>query len=465
VFASKSRIEQTSDEIGQGARRRVFASKKDVMAGHEKIMESLRIISDRIKEIIDFAKENDNEISVFVVQDIIKNRKTGIDEDLLNRALHELQEQGIKILPPDMDEGYKADLDELDTFIPSDVNITQASTSISNIMDRLENREFDLAPAFQRHGGLWNEEKQSRLIESLMLKIPLPAFYFDASKEDEWIVIDGLQRLTAFQNYLVGNKQKDGTRKKSSFKGMQYLTDFNGKTFDDLPRQYIRRIKETSIVAYTVVQGTPDEVVFNIFQRINTGGIQLNDQEIRQALYSGKGTGLIKELAERKEFKEATQFAVKSERMLDREYALRYLSFTELDYRKEYKGNIDNFLIKGLKKANNFQEQDVVRVTEGFVRVMNICRDVFGKYAFRKYNKDFRRGPINKAIFEIWAICFSELDNEQLEKIKENKDRFVDEFGTILMNADFATALKAGDRYSLIKRVDMCRQFVKEFLC
>ncbi len=427
-------------------------------------MKNLQTISDRIREIENFAKENDNEISLFVVQDIIKNKKTGVDEDLLNRALYQLREKGIRILPLDMDEGYKADEDEPDKFIPSDVNITQVPTNISNIMDRLENGEFDLTPAFQRHGGLWNEEKQSQLIESLMLKIPLPAFYFDASKEDEWIVIDGLQRLTAFQNYLVGNEQEDGSRKKSVFKGMQYLTDFNGKTFDSLPRQYIRRIKESSIVAYTVTQGTPDEVVFNIFQRINTGGVQLNDQEIRQALYSGKGTDLIRDLAERTEFKEATQFAVKPERMLDREYALRFVSFTELDYKKEYKGNIDNFLIKGLKKANNFDEKDIARVTNRFVRIMNACKDIFGKYAFRKYNQDFRRGPINKALFEIWSICFSELDNEQLEEIKKDKDRFVIEFGKILSDTEFISVLKSGDQYALAKRVNTCRRFVKRFL-
>lgn len=427
-------------------------------------MKHLQAISDRIEEIINFARANDNEISLFIVQDIIKNNKTGIDEDLLNLALHQLREQGIKILPPDADEGYRADLNESDKFIPSDVNITQVPATVKNIMDRLENNEFDLTPAFQRHGGLWSEEKQSQLIESLMLKIPLPAFYFDASKEDEWIVIDGLQRLTSFQNYLTGSIQKDGSRKKRSFKGMQYLTDFNGKTFDELPRQYIRRIKESSIVAYTVTQGTPEEIVFNIFQRINTGGIELNDQEIRQALYSGKGTDLIKVLAERNEFQEATRFAVKPERMLDREYALRFLSFTEIDYKKEYKGNIDNFLIKGLKKANNFDEKDIAQITERFVRVMNACKDIFGKYAFRKYNKDFRRGPINKAIFEIWAICFSELDNEQLEKLKKDKDQFIAGFGQILMNTEFASALKAGDQYSLIKRVETCQKFVKEFL-
>ena len=427
-------------------------------------MKKIEDISDRIKEIENFAKENDNKISLFVVQDIIKNKLDDVDEDLLNQVVYLLREKGIVILPIDADEGYKADQEEPDKFIPSDVTITQTPTTISNIMDRLENEEYDLTPVFQRNSDLWNEEKQSRLIESLMLKIPLPAFYFDASSEDEWVVIDGVQRLTTFRNYLVGNIQQDGSKVKHEFKGLQYLTDFNGKTFDDLPRQYIRRIKESAIVAYTVMKGTPDEVVFNIFQRINTGGVQLNDQEIRQALYSGKGTALIKALAEKKEFKEATQYAVKSERMLDREYALRFISFTELDYKKEYKGNIDAFLIKGLKKANNFSEEEIENVTNRFVRVMNACKNIFGKYAFRKYNKNFRRGPINKAIFEIWAICFGELDEKQLKKIEDSSNAFVNKFGKLLMNAEFSTAIKAGDPYSYTKRIEMSRNLVKEFL-
>lgn len=418
-------------------------------------MGNLRDMNDRMKEIEDFAKDNNNKISLFIVQDILKNKKTGVDEDLLNLVLEHLRERGIKILPLDEDEGYRAEEEEPDKFVPSDVNIIQTPMNISNIMDRLDNKEFDLTPAFQRNSDLWSEEKQSQLIESLMLKIPLPAFYFDASREDQWVVIDGLQRLTAFKNYLVGQ---------SCFTGMQYLTDFNGKTFKDLPRQYIRRVKEASIVAYTVIKGTPDEIVFNIFQRINTGGVQLNDQEIRQALYSGRGTELLKTLAERKEFKEATQFAVKPDRMLDREYVLRFISFTELDYKKEYKGNIDNFLIKGLKKANNFSEGDIIRVTEKFVKVMNICKEVFGKYAFRKYNKDYRRGPINKAIFEMWAICFGGLDFGQLEKIKISKKEFLEGFGNLLSVPEFSVALKAGDPYSYNKRIEMCNQLIKEYI-
>ena len=140
-------------------------------------MKKVEDISDRIKEIENFAKENDNKISLFVVQDIIKNKLTGVDEDLLNQVIYLLRERGITILPVDADEGYKADEEEPDKFIPSDVTITQTPTNISNIMDRLENNEYDLTPAFQRNSDLWNEEKQSQLIESLMLKIPLPAFY------------------------------------------------------------------------------------------------------------------------------------------------------------------------------------------------------------------------------------------------------------------------------------------------
>lgn len=137
-------------------------------------MKDVQDISNRIKEIKDFARENDNEISLFIVQDIIKNKTSGIDEDLLNRAIYQLREEGIKILSLDMDEGYKADMDEPDQFIPSDVNITQVPTNISNIMERLENEEYDLTPAFQRHGGLWDEKKQSQLIESVMLhNLPL----------------------------------------------------------------------------------------------------------------------------------------------------------------------------------------------------------------------------------------------------------------------------------------------------
>ena len=260
--------------------------------------------------------------------------------------------------------------------------------------------------------------------------------------------------------------KENGTdkRKKEKFEGMQYLKDFNGCSFDELPRQYVRRIKETTLVAYNVEKGTPDEIVFNIFQRINTGGMILKPQEIRQALYQGKSTLLIEKLAKCDEFLKATQYAIPSDRMQDREYVTRFIAFTELDSKKEYKGNIDEYLIKAMKLVNNYDDVEIKRVEKSFKRIMKYCSKIFGKYAFRKYNKNQRRGPINKAIFEMWIVCFSELSDSQLDSLIRDKERFLKKFEKMQQEISFVTAVKAGDQYSVNLRIDMVRELTGEFV-
>lgn len=422
-----------------------------------------KTIEEKILEIIKFAQNNEGIISYNVAVDILKDKEDFTEEEILS-AIGELGNRGITVKPEE-DEGYLAQELIPETFIPAEVNISQKPVNIYNLMERLENDEINLTPSFQRKGNLWSLEQQSRLIESLMLKIPIPAFYFNATDENNWVVIDGLQRLTAFLNFLVGiPDETKKTRIKKKFVGLQYLRDFNEHTFDELPRQYERRIKETAVIAYTVEKGTPDEIVFNIFQRINTGGIVLNDQEIRQALYQGKSTELIEYLANCKEFLEATQNAVRTKRMLDREYVTRFLAFTEVDYRVEYTGNIDSYLIKTMKLVNNYSDQEIDRVEKNFKRIMEYCTKIFGKFAFRKYNKKGRRGPVNKAIFELWAVCFHALTDKQLKQIVNSREEFLTRFSDLQQNTEFVTALKAGDRYSVVRRIDMARNMVKEFI-
>lgn len=428
----------------------------------------VHMLDEKLKElknqIIQWARENNNTVSYTMIADILKEECENLDDRYLEQVTYELSSEGIVIEPFERDESYTANEEEPEKFIPADVNIGQKPMNVYNLMERLEYDEIDLQPDFQRRGGLWTDEQQSQLIESLMLKIPLPAFYFDASEDNRWVVIDGLQRLTAFKNYLIGEKS-NGKKEKRKLKKLQYLTEFNELTFDELPRQYIRRIKEAPIIAYTVEKGTPDEVVFNIFQRINTGGLQLSDQEIRQALYPGKGTDLIVRLADSKEFLEATQYSVKPDRMLDREYVTRFIAFTELDYKVEYKGNIDNFLIKGLKRVNNYNDQKIERIEANFKRIMRYVTEIFGKYAFRKYNSDWRRGPINKALFELWAICFYNVQDNDMNRIVERRQEFLTTFQKLLQDNEFITALKAGDTYSFERRVGMAQKLIKEFLC
>lgn len=426
-------------------------------------MDSKKIVEEKIEQMISFAEKQDTIIRYNRVLDILYDKDDSVTEETISYVVDRLEQKGIIVIR-DSDEDYENAASDVDNFIPADVNISQRPMNVYNLMERLENEEINLAPEFQRNENLWSPEQQTRLIESLMLKIPIPTFYFNAADDDKWIVIDGLQRLSAFKNFLVGNIDENGERRKEKFTGLQYMRDFENLTFDDLPRQYVRRIKETPIVAYTVERGTPDGIVYNIFQRINTGGLELKPQEIRQALYVGKATALLQKLAEKEEFLQATQHSISTERMADREYVNRFIAFTELDYVLEYKGNIDEYLRKALKKVNHYDEKELLRVEKSFYRVMLYCKKIFGKYAFRKYNEKRRRGPINKALFESWSLIFSELSDEELDILVQKREELLERFGKELQNADYINALKSGDQYSVARRIEMTKNVVKEII-
>lgn len=425
---------------------------------------------EQLQEIRKWAEENGNQISYLVLQDLLKYEKQPIAEDemTINQIIHELMEQGIRIEPLDEGESYLAQSTEQDGFVPASVNIAPITQNISNLMGRLLNKEIDLNPAFQRRKDIWQNVRQSRLIESLMLRIPIPSFYFDMVNEGEWKVIDGLQRLTAFRNYLIGEEREtEDERKvlvKRKFEGLQYLKDFNGKTFDELPRQYIRRIKEAQVTVFGVQKGTPENVVYNIFQRINTGGLALEPQEIRNAMYHGAATELAKELAEGEEFLEATLYAVKPDRMADQEYIIRFMAFTELDYQTEYKDDIDAFLILAMKTVNGYDDIGLKRIARNFSKAMRYSRAIFGKNAFRKIGDGERRGPINKALFELFSVCFSELEESQLDKIVAKRELFLSEYAKLFREKEFISALRSGKRTDCIKRINRGRKLIKEFV-
>ncbi len=428
-------------------------------------MEFKHDVVEKIQQLKSYAEKNDNIIWYDRVLDILYDKDDSMTAETIESVVQELEESGIYV-EKKADEDYADSAESRDNFIPADVNISQRPMNVYNLMERLENEEINMTTEFQRHGDIWTKEQQSRLIESLMLKIPIPTFYFNASYEDKWIVIDGLQRLSTFYNFLIGRKNEDGIRTKEKFCGLQYMTDFNDKTFDDLPRQYIRRIKEATVVVYTVERGTPDGIVYNIFQRINTGGVILEPQEIRHALYGGKATALLQRLAESDEFLKVTLHSIPSRRMLDREYVNRFIAFTELDYEKDYAGNIDDFLRKALKKVNGYDNAGITSIEETFNRVMKGSWDIFGKYAFRRYNnQSLRRGPINKALFETWGLILSELSQEKIDILVQKRTMLMARFGDKMQDIEFGLALKGGDQYALKKRVEIIREIVKEILC
>uniref|UniRef100_UPI004057B880 GmrSD restriction endonuclease domain-containing protein n=1 Tax=Candidatus Electronema sp. TaxID=2698783 RepID=UPI004057B880 len=227
-------------------------------------------------------------------------------------------------------------------FDPTFINIIQKQDTLRNIIERLKNNEIDMNTDFQREGELWDAGKMSRLIESILIRFPLPAFYFDATNDDSWLVVDGLQRLSSIRKFVIEKNQSEKLR----LRGLEYLGVLTGKTYDDLPRPHQRRIDECSVTLFLIQPGTPDEVKFSIFRRVNTGGLTLNFQEIRNALTSQILRDYLRELAGDTYMKKT--IGTKTKRMQDQELVLRFLAFYTMDY-SQSKKNITVFLNEMMK--------------------------------------------------------------------------------------------------------------------
>lgn len=305
-------------------------------------------------------------------------------------------------------------------FDPNKIDITTKTPSIDILIKRLkaEPAEIDLSPAFQRHSDLWDDEKQSRLIESILIKFPLPAFYFDGSDNNKWLVVDGLQRLSSLRNFIILKKLK--------LKGLEFLRQLNGMKFDDLPRSLQRQIEETQITAYIINDGTPEEVKFNIFQRINTGGLTLNSQEIRHALNQGIPAQFVAELAELDEFKFATDEALKPKRMLDREFVTRFLAFYLHPY-PEYVPDLDTYMNSAMGELKKMDDSQRQKIKSDFIKSVQLAKSIFGEWAFRKADKyPDKRKPINKALFEVWSVSLAKLDESQKKALEKRKEMLFD---------------------------------------
>jgi hypothetical protein len=313
-------------------------------------------------------------------------------------------------------------------FDATDLRIDGKPLAIDQLIARLAKDGIDLYPDFQPKAGLWSAVDQSRLIESLLIRVPLPAFYFDASDDRKWLVIDGLQRLTTLKSFVVDKKLK--------LKGMEFLEDLNGKKFGALPRHHQRRILETQVTAFLIREGCPPEVKHNIFRRINTGGTPLAGQEIRHALNQGQATRFLKLLAGSKDFKAATGGGVASQHLADQECVLRFLAFHMTPYGDYRTGDLDRFLADHMHRLNGVDGKALKQLRADFQRALGAAGAIFGDHAFRKrLDPEAAPGPVNKGLFEAWTVALAKLEAPELEKLVGQKDALNKEFIKLMSNS------------------------------
>ncbi len=346
-----------------------------------------------------------------------------------------------------------------DPLNPTLIRVDTRPMTIDQLLGRIEHHELDLQPRFQRKGGIWTRGAQSRLIESLLLLIPLPAFYVSATDGDKWLVVDGLQRLTTLKSFILDNTLK--------LCELEFFTSFIGKTYADLPPPMQRRITQTQVTVYLIEAGTPPEIKFNVFKRINTGWLPLSAQEMRHALNQGRATEILAQLASSAEFKKAVDSSIRDDRMADRECVLRFFAFTLVPYIEYKSKEFDSFLNDCMKTLNAMSDQEIEQLRQRFLKAMLAAYAIFDTDAFRKrYKIGTSRYPINKALFESWSVNLGQLSEEQIHILIERKNMLQERFIGLMNTRDFNEAISQGtnDIKKVHRRFKSIQQLIREVL-
>lgn len=396
------------------------------------------------KAYTDTSALNDEEIWTDLIELFVKYHKN-FSKDVTDEFAQVVEVEGIDSEVKLMEKPFDPALIKIDSTFPSiDILLKRINQPVPEI-------DLNTEHYFQRKDDLWDVQKQSRLIESVLIRFPLPAFYFDGSDHNRWLVVDGLQRLSSFRNFVI--------RKTLKLTNLEFLTQLEGLGWDDLNRNLQRTIEETQVVAYIINPGTPADVKFNIFKRINTGGLILEPQEIRHALNQGIPATFVAELADLEEFREATTHSISPKRMLDRDFVTRFLSFFLVGY-QNYTPDLDTFMSKGMAKIKDLSISERADCRESFRKSMITNHEIFGPHAFRKidaYSLKYRRNPLNKALFEVMSVTIARIDDRQREKLVERREQVVAKLVDLIEeDSSFLTSISSstGDKGRVIYRFD-----------
>ncbi|KAA1258078.1 hypothetical protein LF1_05930 [Rubripirellula obstinata] len=305
--------------------------------------------------------------------------------------------------------------------------IRKETRTIFDVVRRIQNGGFVLDPDFQRE-FVWNAERQSRLIESVIMRIPLPVFYLAEDLEGRTIVVDGLQRLTTFQRFFDNSFALE----------LGHQASLNGKTFQELPPKLQNRVEDCNLELYIIDAQVPERAKLDIFERVNSGE-PLTRQQMRNCIYTGPASRWLRDEVEKPLFIEATGKSLRQKTMRDREFANRFCAFYLLGPDEYRKSDMDDFLARSLTKMNKMSESELEALSEAFRTGLQNNLNLFGNHAFRKHIPDQdRRSVVNASLWDVMSTGlarFSEADVSKREAIFKNA------FYALLENHEFIDSI------------------------
>lgn len=343
----------------------------------------------------------------------------------------------------------------VNSYVFKEVRVTKKDFSIYELLRKYKQRKLILDVSFQRR-EVWDEKQKCELIESILMGLPLPIFYFKQLDNSRYVVVDGKQRLSALFEYLSN---------KFALKDLKILDFLNTKKFKDLEGElgiYQSQLEDYQVYSHVILPPTPDKILFDIFDRVNRGGTKLNKQEIRNALYQGKGMEMIHEITKGESFQKVTRIKFEKDSRMKGAYLLTrffafYLYFTGKltvgGNTYQYNGDCDNLIEISLKYLNLCTDTELMELKKKTENALEDTYFYLERLAFRKTESH----PINMNLFETTLFLMTNIAVQKKGIKCTLKDKlyniiYSEEFSGYIGNGRDGTANVMG-RFRLINSI------------
>jgi len=320
---------------------------------------------------------------------------------------------------------FKVDRDAL--------QIQKADFTVNSVIDKINRGKVNLRPSYQRE-YVWTVRTASKLVESLILNIPIPTMFFHETQSGKLEVVDGKQRLTSIWSFIQG-EFPDGSPFKLT--GLEVYEDLNGKMFTDLHERFQETILDYPLNVHTISRSSQPDFVFEVFERLNMGATQLNEQELRNCIYQGMYTDLLEDLVGNEYLLKIYRSKTPHLRMRDRELVLRFFAMLRTTP-EGFFIPIKSWLNEEMRENKDMTPKDAGEMHAQFSRAIKLAYDIFGDCAFRPtssngagkkvteddvkglfYREFFTTGEVNVAL---WDTCMYSLARVNPDKALERKN-------------------------------------------
>ncbi len=343
-------------------------------------------------------------------------------EEVISERMLGLSEMYLEAVSQGFDGAFDYNIDEKiekPGYGPDDIYVENKPFSLQQIVDLINFGDIDITPNFQRN-FVWDKTRQSRLIESILLGLPLPSIYFSQYDDGMLTVVDGLQRLHTINKFM---------KNELILSNLEYIEDCNGKNYEELKKVLsplrLRRFGQTQIMCFVIDYRSPNRLKFDLFRRLNTGGKPLNNQEIRNCLSKPRLQKALYQMSHSDSFFKATDYSLKDTRMESQEAVLRFMYFSEQygygNLIGSYNGVMDTTLDDYIDLLN--KRDDYSNFEKCYDEALKSSFYLFGRFCFRKVlDTSTRRPPINKSLMLCISVLLSNFSYEQVKEVYKSDE-------------------------------------------